>query len=99
MSANSSPVEGKLPTRSNTMRTVSTGTERRASVSDDEAIPGSDSNEVCFAKSVPESASDCYALDNKPPRREAPGLEAHVWIFGGLCFCHCESAEGNVKGL
>ncbi|KAL4992374.1 hypothetical protein BDW68DRAFT_78004 [Aspergillus falconensis] len=46
MSATSSPVEAKLPTRSNTLRTVSTGTERRASVSDDEAIPGGDSNET-----------------------------------------------------
>ncbi|RDW93353.1 PH domain protein [Aspergillus mulundensis] len=46
MSATSSPVEARLPTRSNTMRTVSTGTERRASVSDDEAIPGGDSNET-----------------------------------------------------
>ncbi|KAL4972753.1 hypothetical protein BDW66DRAFT_143620 [Aspergillus desertorum] len=46
MSATSSPVEARLPTRSNTLRTVSTGTERRASVSDDEAIPGGDSNET-----------------------------------------------------
>lgn len=46
MSATSSPVESKLPTRSNTLRTVSTGTYRRASMSDDEAIPGSDSNET-----------------------------------------------------
>ncbi|CBF74560.1 hypothetical protein AN4171.2 [Aspergillus nidulans FGSC A4] len=46
MSATSSPVEARLPTRSNTLRTVSTGTERRASLSDDEAIPGGDSNET-----------------------------------------------------
>ncbi|KAL2825881.1 hypothetical protein BJY01DRAFT_230014 [Aspergillus pseudoustus] len=48
MSTLSSPVDGpKLPYRSNTLRTVSTmGTERRASLSDDEAIPGSDSNET-----------------------------------------------------
>ncbi|KAL4882090.1 hypothetical protein BJY04DRAFT_188004 [Aspergillus karnatakaensis] len=47
MSNLSSPVDApKLPYRSNTLRTVSTGTERRASLSDDEAIPGSDSNET-----------------------------------------------------
>ncbi|KAL5335858.1 hypothetical protein BJX70DRAFT_306571 [Aspergillus crustosus] len=48
MSATSSPVDApKLPLRSATLRTVSTtGTDRRASLSDDEAIPGSDSNET-----------------------------------------------------
>ncbi|KAL3451174.1 hypothetical protein BJX65DRAFT_269105 [Aspergillus insuetus] len=47
MSNLSSPVDGpKLPYRSNTLRTVSTGTERRGSMSEDEAIPGSDSNET-----------------------------------------------------
>ncbi|KAL4915213.1 hypothetical protein BDW62DRAFT_126772 [Aspergillus aurantiobrunneus] len=46
MSATSSPVEAKLPTRSSTLRTTSTGFERRASLSEDEAIPGSDSNET-----------------------------------------------------
>jgi hypothetical protein len=53
MSNLSSPVDGpKLPYRSNTLRTVSTGTERRASMSEDEAIPGSDSNEVCYPVSL-----------------------------------------------
>ncbi|KAL4933762.1 PH domain protein [Aspergillus undulatus] len=46
MSAASSPVDAKLPQRSYTLRTVSTGTERRASLSEDEAIPGADSNET-----------------------------------------------------
>ncbi|KAL2862663.1 PH domain protein [Aspergillus lucknowensis] len=47
MSNLSSPVESPaLPHRSSTLRTVSTGLERRASLSDDEAIPGSDSNET-----------------------------------------------------
>ncbi|KAL4787704.1 hypothetical protein BJX76DRAFT_285756 [Aspergillus varians] len=46
MSATSSPVEAKLPTRSSTLRTVSTGIQRRGSLSEDEAIPGSDSNET-----------------------------------------------------
>ncbi|KAI9367517.1 hypothetical protein BJX61DRAFT_298513 [Aspergillus egyptiacus] len=47
MSTPTSPVEKDLPHRSNTLRTVSTATERRASMSDDEVIPaGADSNET-----------------------------------------------------
>ncbi|KAL4792454.1 hypothetical protein BDV19DRAFT_368512 [Aspergillus venezuelensis] len=46
MSAATSPVDAKHPQRSYTLRTVSTGTERRASMSEDEAIPGADSNET-----------------------------------------------------
>ncbi|PLB55454.1 hypothetical protein P170DRAFT_452829 [Aspergillus steynii IBT 23096] len=45
MSAASSPVEQRLPHRSSTMRS-SIAPDRRASMSDDEAIPGSDSNET-----------------------------------------------------
>ncbi|KAA8644363.1 hypothetical protein EYZ11_001377 [Aspergillus tanneri] len=45
MSATSSPVESRLPHRSGTTRS-SIGPDRRASMSDDEAIPGSDSNET-----------------------------------------------------
>ncbi|KMK63122.1 PH domain-containing protein [Aspergillus fumigatus Z5] len=45
MSAATSPVEQKLPHRSSTMRS-SIGPDRRASLSDDEAVPGSDTNET-----------------------------------------------------
>ncbi|KAF9888091.1 hypothetical protein FE257_009356 [Aspergillus nanangensis] len=45
MSAASSPVEQKLPHRSSTMRS-SLAPDRRASMSDDEAIPDSDSNQT-----------------------------------------------------
>ncbi|EAW06592.1 PH domain protein [Aspergillus clavatus NRRL 1] len=45
MSATSSPVEQKLPQRSSTLAS-SLGPTRRASLSDDEAIPESDSNET-----------------------------------------------------
>lgn len=44
MSTPTSPVEHKLPQRSGTVTSAMT---RRTSMSDDEAIPGSDSNEVC----------------------------------------------------
>ncbi|PYI11294.1 PH domain protein [Aspergillus sclerotiicarbonarius CBS 121057] len=46
MSAASSPVEQKLPQRSATVTSTMTGISRRTSMSDDEAIPGSDSNET-----------------------------------------------------
>ncbi|KKK17708.1 hypothetical protein AOCH_006244 [Aspergillus ochraceoroseus] len=46
MSTTSSPVDKKLPHRSSTLRSTISGFERRASMSDDEAIPGSDSNET-----------------------------------------------------
>ncbi|EAU33629.1 conserved hypothetical protein [Aspergillus terreus NIH2624] len=45
MSATSSPVDTRLPHRSSTMRS-SIGPDRRASMSDDEAIPDTDSNET-----------------------------------------------------
>ncbi|GIK06968.1 hypothetical protein Aspvir_002621 [Aspergillus viridinutans] len=45
MSAATSPVEQRLPHRSSTMRS-SIGPDRRASLSDDEAVPGSDTNET-----------------------------------------------------
>ncbi|KAF7594191.1 hypothetical protein BBP40_009893 [Aspergillus hancockii] len=45
MSATSSPIEGKLPHRSSTL-TSSIAPDRRASMSDDEAIPDSDSSET-----------------------------------------------------
>lgn len=104
MSATSSPVESKLPTRSNTLRTVSTGTYRRASMSDDEAIPGSDSNEVCTRKN-PNNTSwimltlHIGSIDYQPPRRASSCLEAHVRILGRLRLCDCPGAEGNVEGL
>lgn len=44
MSAASSPVDVKLPQRS---ATVSSALTRRTSISDDEAIPDTDSSEVC----------------------------------------------------
>ncbi|RAK97705.1 PH domain protein [Aspergillus ibericus CBS 121593] len=46
MSAATSPVEQKLPQRSATVTSSMTGVSRRTSMSDDEAIPGSDSNET-----------------------------------------------------
>ncbi|PLB41200.1 PH domain protein [Aspergillus candidus] len=46
MSATSSPVDARLPHRSSTMRSSVTGPDRRASMSDDEAIPDSDSSET-----------------------------------------------------
>lgn len=46
MSTPVSPVEHKLPQRSGTVTSAMTGVSRRTSMSDDEAIPGSDSNEV-----------------------------------------------------
>jgi predicted component of type VI protein secretion system len=45
MSTATSPVEQRLPHRSSTMRS-SIGPDRRASLSDDEAVPGSDTNET-----------------------------------------------------
>lgn len=48
MSTPTSPT-ATLPTRSSTIRSTTTETAtRRTSVSDDEAIPDSDSSEVCF---------------------------------------------------
>lgn len=44
MSTPVSPVEHKLPQRS---ATVSSGVTRRTSMSDDEAIPDTDSSQVC----------------------------------------------------
>ncbi|KAI9926881.1 hypothetical protein ASPWEDRAFT_121367 [Aspergillus wentii DTO 134E9] len=46
MSATSSPVEPKLPTRSSTVTSSLTAATRRHSNSEDEAIPDSDSNET-----------------------------------------------------
>ncbi|PWY78328.1 PH domain protein, partial [Aspergillus heteromorphus CBS 117.55] len=46
MSATSSPVEPRLPQRSGTVSSTMTGFTRRTSMSDEEAIPGSDSNET-----------------------------------------------------
>ncbi|RAK85376.1 PH domain protein [Aspergillus costaricaensis CBS 115574] len=46
MSTPVSPVEHKLPQRSGTVTSAMTGVSRRTSMSDDEAIPGSDSNET-----------------------------------------------------
>ncbi|GKZ27366.1 hypothetical protein AbraIFM66951_011197 [Aspergillus brasiliensis] len=46
MSTPTSPVEHKLPQRSGTVTSTMTGVTRRTSMSDDEAIPGSDSNET-----------------------------------------------------
>lgn len=45
MSTPTSPADVKLPQRSNT---VSSSFTRRTSLSDDEAIPDGDSNEVCI---------------------------------------------------
>lgn len=45
MSTPTSPADVKLPQRS---ATVSSGFTRRTSVSDDEAIPDTDSSEVCL---------------------------------------------------
>lgn len=44
MSTPTSPTEHKLPSRSGT---VSSSMTRRTSISDDEAIPDTDSSEVC----------------------------------------------------
>ncbi|PYH91055.1 PH domain protein [Aspergillus ellipticus CBS 707.79] len=46
MSATSSPVEPRLPQRTGTVTSTMTGFSRRTSMSDEEAIPGSDSNET-----------------------------------------------------
>lgn len=50
MASPTSPVEQKLPQRSGTVTsTVTNTTAGRASISDDEAIPDSDSSQVCRA--------------------------------------------------
>lgn len=42
---------------------------------------------------------DWVVTDDKPPRRTSPGLEAHVWISGGLRRCHGQGAKVAVEGL
>lgn len=47
MSTPTSPAETTLPQRSSTLHSTTTSGTRRTSMSDDEAIPDSDTNEVC----------------------------------------------------
>lgn len=49
MSTPTSPAEPSLPHRSSTLRSTTTTATRRTSISDDEAIPDTDSSEVCVA--------------------------------------------------
>lgn len=69
-----------------------TGPDRRASMSDDEAIPDSDSSEVSICNMVAGyrlvlycQANACDYLDYESPCRAPPRLEAYVRQLGGLC--------------
>lgn len=89
----STPTSPSVPTRSNTVRSSWTGTvTRRNTDSEDEAIPNSDSSEVClvFRKYVDPQTDKA---DDKSPRGTAAGLEAYVRVLGGLCQCHGQGAE------
>jgi hypothetical protein len=100
MSTPTSPADVKLPQRSGT---VSSGFTRRTSMSDDEAIPHTDSSEVCrddpLRTEGMAQANYLSLLDNQSPARAPQGLEAHVRISRGLLLCYREGAEVPVQGL